>query len=146
MNTLSYRTASAKKEEVARKWFVVDAEGQTAGRLFSKIAHVLRGKHKPSFTPHVDTGDFVIVVNAEKVRFTGKKIDQKEYLRYTGYPGGQRSETARDLLDRKPQDVIEHGVHGMLPKTKLGRAMIKKLFVYAGAEHPHQAQKPEPLI
>lgn len=145
MNTLSYRTVSAKKEEVERKWYVVDAEGQVAGRLFSRIAHILRGKHKPSFTSHVDCGDFIIVINADKIRFTGKKLDQKEYIRYTGYPGGQRRETARILLDRRPEAVIENGVKGMLPKTKLGRAMIKKLFVYAGSEHPHQAQKPEPL-
>ncbi len=145
MNTLSYRTASAKKEEVQRQWHVVDAEGKVAGRLFSKIAHVLRGKHKASYTPHVDCGDYIIVVNADKIRFTGKKIDQKQYVRYTGYPGGQRLETARSLMDRKPESIIEIGVKGMLPKTKLGRAMIKKLHVYAGNEHPHVAQKPQPL-
>ncbi|MAT54516.1 MAG: 50S ribosomal protein L13 [Saprospirales bacterium] len=145
MNTLSYKTESAKKETVERKWYVVDAEGQTAGRLFSRIAHVLRGKHKPSFTPHVDTGDYVIVINADKIRFTGNKLQQKEYIRYTGYPGGQRRETAANLLQRKPEAVIENGVKGMLPKNKLGRAMIKKLFVYAGSEHPHAAQKPEPF-
>ena len=145
MNTRSYNTASANKEEVERKWYVVDAEGETAGRLFSHIAHILRGKNKPSFTPHVDCGDYVIVLNAEKVRFTGNKLDQKEYIRYTGYPGGQRRETARNLLTRKPEAVIENGVKGMLPKTKLGRAMIKKLFVYAGENHPHAAQKPEPI-
>lgn len=128
-----------------RNWYVVDAEGQTAGRLFSRIASVLRGKHKPSFTPHVDTGDYVIVINAEKIRFTGNKLDQKVYLRYTGYPGGQRSETVRSLMERKPEAVIEKGVRGMLPKNKLGRAMIKKLYVYAGSEHPHAAQKPEPF-
>jgi large subunit ribosomal protein L13 len=136
---------SAKKEEVQRNWHIVDAEGQVAGRLFSQIAHVLRGKHKTSFTPHTDTGDYVIVVNADKIRFTGSKLDQKTYLRYTGYPGGQRSVTARELQDRYPERIVENGVRGMLPKTKLGRAMIKKLFVYAGAEHPHQAQKPQPL-
>ncbi|GAB4264295.1 MAG: 50S ribosomal protein L13 [Saprospiraceae bacterium] len=145
MNTLSYKTESAKKETVERKWYVVDAEGQTAGRLFSRIAHVLRGKHKPSFTPHVDTGDYVIVINADKIRFTGNKLQQKEYIHYTGYPGGQRRETAANLLQRKPEAVIENGVKGMLPKNKLGRAMIKKLFVYAGSEHPHAAQKPEPF-
>ena len=128
-----------------RKWYVVDAEGKTAGRLFSHIAHILRGKNKPSFTPHVDCGDYVIVLNAEKVRFTGNKLDQKEYIRYTGYPGGQRRETARNLLNRKPEAVVENGVKGMLPKTKLGRAIIKKLFVYAGDNHPHAAQKPEPI-
>ncbi len=145
MNTRSYNTPSAKKEEVQRNWYIVDAEGQVAGRLFSRIAHVLRGKHKPSFTPHVDCGDYVIVVNAEKIRFTGDKLDQKEYVRYTGYPGGQRRETARNLQSRKPEDIIEIGVRGMLPKNKLGRAMFKKLFVYAGEEHPHFAQKPEPF-
>lgn len=145
MNTRSYSTQSAKKEEVQRDWYIVDAEGQTAGRLFTRIATVLRGKHKPSYTPHVDTGDFIIVVNAEKIRFTGKKLDQKEYQRYSGYPGGRKLETARDLLERRPTAVIERGVKGMLPKTKLGRAMFKKLFVYEGAEHPHQAQKPKPF-
>lgn len=136
---------SAKKEEVNRDWYVVDATNQIAGRLFSKIAAVLRGKHRPDFTPHVDTGDNVIVINADKIRFTGKKKDQKEYLRYTGYPGGLKRETAGHLLDRKPEAVIEIGVRGMLPKTKLGNAMIKKLFVYGGEEHPHQAQKPQPF-
>ena len=136
---------SAKKETVQHAWFVVDATNQTAGRLFSRIAHVLRGKHKPSFTPHVDCGDCVIVINADKIRFTGNKLDNKEYIRYTGYPGGQRRETARSLISRKPEDVIENGVKGMLPKTKLGRAIVKNLFVYAGSEHPHAAQKPEPF-
>ncbi len=145
MNTRSYNTVSAKKEEVQRSWYVVDATNQTAGRLFSRIAAVLRGKHRPDFTPHVDTGDNIIVINAEKIRFTGKKLDQKEFLRYTGYPGGLRRETARNLIDRKPEAVIEIGVRGMLPKTKLGNAMIKKLYVYAGEEHPHQAQKPQPF-
>jgi large subunit ribosomal protein L13 len=145
VNTRSYNTVSAKKEEVNRDWYVVDATNQIAGRLFSKIAAVLRGKHRPDFTPHVDTGDNVIVINADKIRFTGKKKDQKEYLRYTGYPGGLKRETAGHLLDRKPEAVIEIGVRGMLPKTKLGNAMIKKLFVYGGEEHPHQAQKPQPF-
>jgi large subunit ribosomal protein L13 len=145
VNTRSYNTESAKKEEVQRNWYVVDANGETAGRLFSHIAHLLKGKHKPSYTAHVDCGDYVIVINADKIRFTGKKLDQKEYVHYTGYPGGQRKETARILLDRKPETVIENGIRGMLPKTKLGRSMIKKLFVYAGEEHPHQAQKPEPI-
>lgn len=145
MNTRSYNTVSAKKEEVNRDWYVVDATNQIAGRLFSRIAAVLRGKHRPDFTPHVDTGDNVIVINADKIRFTGKKKDQKEYLRYTGYPGGLKRETAGHLLDRKPDAVIEIGVRGMLPKTKLGNAMIKKLFVYGGEDHPHQAQKPQPF-
>lgn len=145
MNTLSYKTVSAKKEEVARKWYIVDAENEVVGRLSTKIASVLRGKHKPEFTPHVDTGDYVIVINAEKVRFTGNKLDQKVYQRYSGYPGGQKERTAQEMLEKKPQDVIEIAVKGMLPKNKLGRAMFKKLFVYAGSEHPHAAQQPEPL-
>jgi large subunit ribosomal protein L13 len=145
VDTLSYKTKSAKKEEVEPKWFVIDAEGEVVGRLCSRIAHVLRGKHKPSYTPHVDCGDNIIVINADKVRFTGQKIDQKEYLRYTGYPGGQRSATPRDLMAKKPEQIIENAVKGMLPKNRLGRAMYKKLFVYAGPEHPHEAQKPEPL-
>lgn len=128
-----------------RDWYVVDAAGQTAGRLFTRIASVLRGKHKPSYTPHVDTGDYVIVLNAEKIRFTGNKVQKKEYQRYSGYPGGRRTETVARVLNRKPEFVVEHGVKGMLPKNKLGRAMYKKLFVYAGDQHPHQAQKPKPF-
>lgn len=143
MNTLSFKTKSASKEEVERKWWVVDAEGETVGRLCSRIAHVLRGKHKPSYTPHTDTGDFVIVLNAEKVRFTGSKWSQKEYITYSGYPGGQKRTTAVKMLDKKPIHIVENAVRGMLPKNKLGRAMFNKLFVYEGAEHPHQAQKPE---
>lgn len=146
MDTLSYRTQSAKKETVERKWHVVDAEGEVVGRLCSKIASVLRGKHKPSYTPHVDTGDYVIVINADKIRFTGAKMDQKEYITYSGYPGGQKRVVAREMLRKKPIKVVENAVKGMLPKNRLGRAMYKKLFVYEGAEHPHQAQKPEPLI
>lgn len=145
MNTRSYNTASARNEDVKRDWYVVDATGQTAGRLFTRIASVLRGKHKPSFTPHIDTGDNVIVINAEKIRFTGNKVLQKEYQRYSGYPGGRRTETVASMLNRKPEYVIEHGVKGMLPKNKLGRAMYKKLFVYAGDKHPHMAQKPQPF-
>jgi len=142
VNTLSYKTKSAKKEEVARKWYVVDAEGEVVGRLCSRIAHVLRGKHQPSYTPHVDTGDFVIVINADKIRFTGNKTAQKEYIRYSGYPGGQKRATAQDLFDKKPIAIVENAVRGMLPKGPLGRQMFKKLFVYEGAEHPHKAQKP----
>ncbi|MBR9920085.1 MAG: 50S ribosomal protein L13 [Bacteroidetes bacterium] len=146
MNTLSYKTKSAKKEEVERKWFIVDAEGEIVGRLSTKIASVLRGKHKPSYTPHVDTGDYVIVINADKVRFTGQKMEQKEYIRYTGYPGGQRRATPADLVSHnKPEAILENAVKGMLPKNRLGRAMVKKLFLYSGEEHPHQAQKPENL-
>lgn len=145
MDTLSYRTKSAKKEEVERKWFIVDAEGEIVGRLSSKIAHVLRGKHKPSYTPHVDTGDYVIIINAEKVRFTGNKMFDKEYLSHSGYPGGQKSIVPKDLLAKKPRAVLEKAVKGMLPKNRLGRAMYKKLFVYEGPEHPHEAQQPEPF-
>lgn len=143
MDTLSYRTISAKKETVERKWYVIDADGETVGRLCTRIAAVLRGKHKPSYTPHVDCGDFVIVVNADKVRFTGNKMVDKTYLTYSGYPGGQKSIRAEELLEKKPIAIVETAVKGMLPKTKLGRAMFKKLFVYEGAEHPHQAQQPE---
>lgn len=145
MDTLSYKTQSAKKEEVDHQWYLVDATNQTVGRLCSQLAHILRGKHKPSYTPHVDCGDNIIVINAEKVRFTGNKWAQKEYLRHTGYPGGQRRTTAGEMRAKKPTAIIEKGVRGMLPRTKLGRAMIKKLFVYEGAEHPHEAQKPETL-
>jgi len=145
VDTLSYKTRSAKREEVERKWYIIDAEGEIVGRLCSRIAHVLRGKHKPSYTPHVDCGDYVIVINADKVRFSGLKMDQKEYVRYTGYPGGQRKATPRDLLAKKPEAIIENAVKGMLPKNRLGRKMFQKLFVYAGGEHPHAAQKPEPF-
>ncbi len=143
MDTRSYKTISAKKETVERKWYVIDAEGEVVGRLCSRIAHVLRGKHKPSFTPHIDTGDYIIVVNADKVRFTGQKFFQKEYQTYSGYQGGQKIATARELMAKKPYAIIERGVKGMLPKNRLGRAMFKKLFVYAGPEHPHAAQQPE---
>jgi large subunit ribosomal protein L13 len=145
VDTLSYKTLSAKKEEVVQKWFVIDADGEVVGRLCSRIAHVLRGKHKPSYTPHVDCGDHIVVINAEKIRFTGRKIDQKEYLRYSGYPGGQKSATPRVLLEKKPHAIIENAVKGMLPKNSLGRQMFRKLHVYAGAEHPHEAQQPEPF-
>ena len=145
MDTLSYKTKSAKKEEVEHKWFIVDAENQVVGRLAAKIATILRGKHKPNYTPHVDTGDNVIVINVEKIRFTGNKWDQKYYLRYSGYPGGQKKTIAKELRDKKPEAVLEKAVKGMLPKTKLGRAMAKKLYVYTGDEHPHAAQKPAEL-
>lgn len=143
LNHLSYKTKSAKKEEVTRKWFIVDADGETVGRLCSRIATILRGKHKASFTPHTDTGDNVIVINADKVRFTGDKMNQKEYLSYSLYPGGQKSEVAKNLHSRKPYAIIERATRGMLPKNKLGDAMYTKLFVYASAEHPHAAQQPE---
>ena len=143
MNTQSYKTVSQKKETVDRKWYIVDAEGEVVGRFCSRIAHVLRGKNKPTYTPHVDTGDYVIVINADKIRFTGQKMSQKEYIRHTGYPGGQRVRTAREQMDKNPERIVEAAVRGMLPKNSLGRQMLNKLFVYAGAEHPHQAQKPE---
>lgn len=145
MTKLSYKTKSLRKEDAEHNWFVVDADGETVGRLSSKIAHVLRGKHKACYTPHVDCGDNVIVLNADKVRFTGKKMDDKVYLSYTGYPSGQKSITPRELMAKHPERIIEKAVKGMLPKTKLGRAMYKKLFVYTGSEHPHQAQQPQPF-
>ena len=145
MDTLSYKTQSAKKEEVERKWYVVDAEGEVVGRLCTRIATVLRGKHKPSYTPHVDCGDHVIVINADKVRFTGSKWDDKEYQTYSGYPGGQKSRTAKEMMAKHPIRVVEIAVKGMLPKNRLGRKLFGKLHVYEGTEHPHEAQKPEPF-
>lgn len=145
MDTLSYKTRSQAKETVERKWYVIDAEGETVGRMCTKIASMLRGKHKPNYTPHIDTGDNIIVINADKVRFTGNKWLQKEYQTYSGYPGGQKRAVAKDLLEKHPHRIIENAVRGMLPKNRLGRAMFKKLFVYAGAEHPHEAQQPESL-
>jgi large subunit ribosomal protein L13 len=145
VDTLSYKTKSTRKEDVERKWYVVDAEGETVGRLSTKIATVLRGKHKPGYTPHVDCGDNVIVVNADKVKFSGSKWDQKEYLRYSGYPGGQKRTKASEMLVKKPTEIVEKAVKGMLPKNRLGNQMFKKLFTYAGPEHPHAAQKPEPF-
>ncbi len=139
------RTFSAKKEEIDREWYVVDAQGQTLGRLASRIATILKGKHKPIYTPHLDCGDFVIVLNADKVRVTGRKMDQKFYYRYSGYPGGLSQISLRDQLARHPERVLQAAIRGMLPKNKLGRQMIKKLKVYAGDEHPHAAQQPKPL-
>jgi large subunit ribosomal protein L13 len=132
----------AKPHEVERKWYVVDAKGKTLGRLASEVATILRGKHKPTYTPHVDTGDFVIVINASQVELTGKKLQKKIYYRHSGYPGGLKAISAGDLRATKPERMIELAVKGMLPKTKLGRAQFKKLKVYAGPEHPHQAQQP----
>ncbi len=139
------KTYMAKPGEVAREWHVVDAEGQTLGRLATRVAHILRGKHKPQYTPHVDVGDFVIVVNASKVEVTGRKMDQKRYYRASGYPGGLKSETLREKMAKDPEAVIKHAVRGMLPHNPLGRKMFKKLKVYAGPEHPHQAQQPKPI-
>jgi large subunit ribosomal protein L13 len=146
VNTLSYKTRSVKNEEVNRSWFVVDAENQVMGRMCTQIATVLRGKHRPEFTPHVDTGDNVIVINAGKVRFTGNKENVKIYQNYSGYPGGLKELTAAEIRARRPERLIEIAVKGMLPKNKLGNAMFKKLFVYAGPEHPHAAQQPKPLV
>jgi large subunit ribosomal protein L13 len=145
VDTLSYRTVHANKATVERKWYIIDADGEIVGRLCTRIASVLRGKHKPSYTTHFDAGDFIIVINADKVRFTGNKWSNKEYQTYSGYPGGQKSATAKELLVKKPNDIIEKAVRGMLPKNRLGRAMIKKLHIYTGAEHPHAAQQPEPF-
>jgi large subunit ribosomal protein L13 len=139
------RTYTGKTAEIEREWYVVDAEEQTLGRLAARIAPILRGKHKPTYTPHLDCGDFVIVINAEKVRVTGRKLDQKFYYRYSGYPGGLKSISLRDQLAKHPERVIEAAVRGMLPKNSLGRQMFKKLKVYAGDSHPHQAQQPKPL-
>lgn len=139
------RTFSLRPQDVERKWYVVDAAGKTLGRLATQIARVLRGKHKPVFTPHVDCGDHVIVVNAEKVEVTGRKRDQKVYYWHSGYPGGLKQATFRQMIQRRPERVIERAVWGMLPHNRLGRRMIRKLHVYAGPDHPHQAQQPEPL-
>ncbi len=136
------KTYSARKEDIERSWHLIDLEGQTVGRAASQIATILRGKHKPLFTPHVDCGDFVVCVNADKVVFTGNKTDEKVYRRHSGYPGGLKSITARELLEKKPEDVITYAVRGMLPKGPLGREIVKKLKVYAGSEHPHEAQQP----
>jgi large subunit ribosomal protein L13 len=138
-------TQSAKASEIERRWYVVDAAGQPLGRLASKVAHVLRGKHRPLYTPHVDTGDFVIVTNAAQVRLTGNKLENKQYYHHSGYPGGLKAESYGKLLERKPEFVIERAVKGMLPKNSLGRQMFRKLKVYSEGTHPHVAQKPEPF-
>jgi len=145
VDTLSYKTKSLRKEDVERDWYIVDAAGQKVGRMCTQIATFLRGKHKASYTPHVDNGDNIIVINAEKVDFSGSKWSDKVYLSYSGYPGGQKKRTAQEMLEKKPTAIVEKAVRGMLPKTKLGKAMFKKLFVYVGSEHPHEAQQPKPL-
>ena len=142
MDTLSYKTISANKATANKKWVLVDADGQTLGRLASKVAKLLRGKYKPDFTPHVDCGDNVIVINAEKINLTGKKWEDKTYLRHTGYPGGQRFTGVKQLLEKHPERIIEKAVKGMLPKTKLGAAVLRNLKVYAGTEHKQEAQQP----
>ena len=134
-----------KQSEVEQKWYLVDAQGQTLGRLATQVAKVLRGKHKPVFTPNIDAGDFVIAVNAEKIKLTGKRTELKEYFHYTGYPGGAVFDSFKDMVKKNPQRVIEHAVKGMLPHNRLGKKIIKKLKVYSGVEHPHMAQKPEAL-
>ena len=145
MDSLSYKTISANAATVTKEWVVIDATNEVLGRLASQIAKILRGKNKPGYTPHVDCGDYVIVVNAEKVKLTGDKLTEKVYVRHTGYPGGQRFATAQDYLKKKPEFVIEEAVRGMLPKTRLGEAIFKNLKVYAGAEHPHAAQTPKAI-
>ena len=139
------KTWNAKPGELQRRWYLVDAEGKTLGRLATQIADLLRGKGKPQYTPHVDTGDFVIVVNAEKIAVTGKKLDEKLYYRHSGYPGGLRTRSLREQLERRPTEVLRKAVKGMLPRNRLARQQINKLKIYAGPEHPHDAQKPEPL-
>jgi large subunit ribosomal protein L13 len=145
VNTLSYKTISVNKGTVEKEWYVVDATDQILGRLASKVAMILRGKNKPSFTPHVDCGDHVIVINAEKVKLSGNKMTDKQYVRHTGYPGGQRTETPESLMARKPEAVIEKAVKGMLPKNRLGHVLFNNLHVFAGENHPHEAQTPKKL-
>ena len=139
------KTFSTTPDDIEREWFVVDAEGQTLGRLASRIATILRGKHKPYYVPHLDTGDHVIIVNASSISVTGNKMDQKEYTRYTGWPGGLRTTTLKERMEKQPDQVVRGAIKGMLPRGPLGRQMLRKLHVYAGAEHPHQAQQPKPL-
>jgi large subunit ribosomal protein L13 len=145
MSKLHFTTKHANEATVQRNWYVVDGTNQTVGRMCAKIASVLRGKNKAYFTPHVDCGDYVIVTNCDKIRFTGKKLEDKSYINFSGYPGGKKEEAAGDLLKRRPDVIIERAVKGMLPKNRLGRKMYKKLFVYAGSVHPHTAQNPQPL-
>jgi len=140
---LSYKTISVNKETAGKEWVLIDAEDQVVGRLASMVAFILRGKHKASFTPHVDCGDNVIIINAEKIKFTGDKITEKNYVRYTGYPGGQRFRNPKELLVKKPVFIIEHAVKGMLPRTRLGRQLFRNLHVYTGPGHPHEAQQPK---
>ncbi|MFS4416381.1 50S ribosomal protein L13 [Maribacter sp. 2307ULW6-5] len=145
MDTLSYKTVSANKASVNKEWLLVNAEGETLGRMASKVAKLLRGKHKPNFTPHVDCGDNVVVINAEKIVLTGNKWSDKEYLRYTGYPGGQRSTSVKELLEKKPEAIVERAIKGMLPKNRLGADLFRNLKVYAGPDHGQEAQKPKAI-
>lgn len=142
MDAISYRTVHANKATAKKNWILIDAENEVVGRLASKVAYMLLGKHKTDFTPNADNGDNVIIINAEKVRFTGKKLEEKEYIRYTGYPGGQRFATPKELLNRKPTEILKHAIHGMLPKNKLGSVLNGNVFIYAGTEHKHEAQQP----
>ncbi len=142
---MKYKTFSPTPKDIQREWYVVDAQGQTLGRLASRIARILRGKHKPTYSPHMDMGDYVVVINCEKIHVTGKRLDQKMYYRHSGYPGGLKQMRLRDLLKKRPERPIELAVRGMLPKNSLGRQMYKKLKVYAGDTHPHDAQKPKAL-
>lgn len=145
MNTLSYKTVSANRDTVNKEWVLIDAENEILGRMASKAAVILRGKHKPNYTPHVDCGDNVIIINAEKIRLTGDKWDAKEYVRHSGYPGGQSSLTARELMAKKPIAMVEKAIKGMLPKNKLGSALFRNLYVYEGPEHNQEAQKPKKI-
>ena len=145
MDTLSYKTISANSATVNKEWLLVDAEGETLGRLASKVANLIRGKHKTNFTPHVDCGDNVVVINADKVKLTGNKWEDKEYITFSGYPGGQKRSTATELMAKHPTRMVEKAVKGMLPKSKLGRAISKNLYVYAGAEHKQEAQQPKTI-
>ena len=139
------RTYTPRASEIERQWFLVDADGETLGRLASRVSRLLAGKHKPGYATHIDTGDFVIVVNAERISVTGRKLEQKRYYRHSGYPGGLRSRTLAEMLERRPEEVVRKAVKGMLPRNRLGRAQLRKLKVYAGPDHPHAAQKPEPM-
>jgi large subunit ribosomal protein L13 len=145
MNTTSYKTISANQETANKEWILVDAENEILGRLASKVAKIVRGKNKVNFTPHVDCGDNVIIINAEKIQLTGNKWDQKEYVRHTGYPGGQRFTSVKQMLEKNPTEIIRKAVKGMLPKNRLGSALLKNVFIYEGGEHPHQAQKPQKI-
>ena len=145
MEAISYKTVSASKETVNKGWVLIDAENEVLGRLASEVAFILRGKNKTNFTPHTDTGDNVIIINAEKIKLTGKKLTDKEYVRHTGYPGGQRFATPKELLAKKPTEVVRKAVSGMLPKNRLGDALRRNVYIYAGAEHPHAAQTPKEI-
>jgi large subunit ribosomal protein L13 len=145
VDSISYKTKSVSKATVKKEWFIIDAEGQTLGRFASKVANILRGKHKTNFTPHVDCGDNVIIINADKIRFSGNKLNDKDYVFYSGYPGGQRFESAKNMMQKKPTYAVEHAIEGMLPNNTLGRDIFRNLYVYAGSEHPHAAQQPKTL-